>query len=126
MVRFTDRGEGSKTYGSHFLEAVTGHWIERSRSPIRVTHRRAAPKRSGLDASGRFKGTLSSPHVLPLTIRILSSRLLNEVAARIIDLRSEPAVGADLSAPSLRRYSQAIRAQRVERSLNPANPWLDP
>ncbi len=65
-------------------------------------------------------------HTISSAIRILSGRLLNEAAARIIDLRSEPAVGADLSAPSLRRYSQAIRAQRVERSLNPANPWLDP
>ena len=64
-------------------------------------------------------------HALSLAIRILSGRLLNKAAARIIDLRSEPAVGADLSAPSLRRYSQAIRAQRVERALNPANPgWI--
>jgi hypothetical protein len=54
---------------------------------------------------------------------IYSGDLLIEAAARIIELRSEPAVGADRSALSLRRYSrQSTPAVSVGCSLDPTNP----
>jgi hypothetical protein len=57
--------------------------------------------------------------------KIVPAHLLIQGVARIIDLRSESAVGADLSAPSLRRHPRAVYAACVECSLDPTNPdWL--